>query len=52
MTKELYSQEGCHPLKVAFLPWTQIPLWIIISFCIRNMSGAIPGTTPDGIYYI
>lgn len=46
MTKELYSQEGCHPLKVAMLPWVQLPLWIVISFALRNMTGSYPSAYP------
>jgi inner membrane protein COX18 len=45
MTRELYYNEGCHPLKVTILPWIQIPLWITISLALRNMSGAYPGAT-------
>ncbi|XP_064394043.1 cytochrome c oxidase assembly protein COX18, mitochondrial-like isoform X2 [Halichondria panicea] len=46
VTRELLSSEGCNPYKVAILPWVQIPLWIVISFAIRNMSGVYPGMTP------
>ena len=46
VTKELLNREGCNPYKVAILPWVQIPLWIVISFAIRNMSGVFPGMTP------
>lgn len=46
VTKELYSQEGCHPLKMALLPWVQLPLWIVISFALRNMTGSYPGANP------
>lgn len=47
VAKELYSQEGCHPLKVALLPWIQLPLWIIISFALRNMTGSYPSANPS-----
>ncbi len=46
VTRVLLSSEGCNPYKVAILPWVQIPLWIVISFAIRNMSGVYPGMTP------
>ena len=46
VTKELYSQEGCHPLKMAILPWVQLPLWIVISFALRNMTGSYLSATP------
>ena len=46
VTKELLNREGCNPYKVAILPWVQIPLWIVISFAIRNMSRVFPGMTP------
>lgn len=48
MAKQVYLREGCHPLKVALLPWIQLPLWIILSLALRNMSGAFPGSEPSG----
>lgn len=48
MAKQVYRKEGCHPLKVALLPWIQLPLWIILSLALRNMSGAFPGSEPLG----
>ena len=46
MTRQLYSQEGCHPYKMAVLPWVQLPLWIALSLALRNMTGYFPGLTP------
>lgn len=48
MTMDLYAQEGCHPMKLALLPWVQIPLWVVLSFGLRNLSGAYPGAAVDG----
>ena len=48
MTSEVYSQEKCHPMKTFLLPWCQIPLWIVLSFAIRNLAGAFPGATSSG----
>ena len=46
----LYRQEGCHPYKVAFFPWAQLPLWFVLSFTLRNMTGFLPGLSPrEGI---
>lgn len=42
----MLSSEGCNPYKVAVLPWVQIPLWIVVSFAVRNMCGVYPGMTP------
>ncbi|XP_031565145.1 cytochrome c oxidase assembly protein COX18, mitochondrial-like [Actinia tenebrosa] len=39
MMYELYQNEGCNPIKMFLLPWIQLPLWIIISLAIRNMTG-------------
>lgn len=47
MIREVYSNEGCHPLKVALLPWIQVPLWIIISLALRNMSGVYTSGRPN-----
>lgn len=46
VARELYRQEGCHPYKVAFLPWVQLPLWFVLSFALRNMTGVFPGLSP------
>lgn len=47
VARELYHQEGCSPYKLAFLPWVQLPLWITLSFSLRNMCGAFPGRSPE-----
>ena len=39
VARDLYTQEGCSPYRVAILPWVQLPLWITLSFALRNMSG-------------
>ena len=46
VARELYRQEGCHPYKVAFLPWVQLPLWFVLSFALRNMTGVFPWLSP------
>ena len=46
VAKQLYAQEGCHPYKVAILPWVQLPLWITLSLALRNMTGFFPGLSP------
>ena len=43
---QLYAQEGCSPYKVSILPWVQLPLWLLLSLALRNMSGAFPGAAP------
>lgn len=50
MAKDLYAQKGCSPYRVALLPWVQLPLWITLSFALRNMAGAFPGrSSPAGV---
>ena len=39
MTKQLYRQEGCNPYRIAILPWVQLPLWLLMSFTLRDMAG-------------
>ena len=43
MRRELYQKEGVSPLRVALVPWVQIPLWIVLSLGLRNVCGAYPG---------
>ncbi|XP_051874964.1 cytochrome c oxidase assembly protein COX18, mitochondrial [Pristis pectinata] len=35
---ELYVRDNCHPFKASLLVWVQLPLWIFISFALRNLS--------------
>ncbi|XP_072896803.1 cytochrome c oxidase assembly protein COX18, mitochondrial [Hemitrygon akajei] len=35
---ELYVRDNCHPFKASLLVWVQLPLWICISFALRNLS--------------
>ena len=41
-TRDMYKREKCNPIKLYFLPWVQLPLWIIISLALRNLSGFLP----------
>lgn len=43
MINKLLYQEGCHPAKMFLLPWVQIPLWILVSLSLRDISGIFPG---------
>ncbi|XP_069755450.1 cytochrome c oxidase assembly protein COX18, mitochondrial isoform X2 [Narcine bancroftii] len=38
IVSELYVRDNCHPFKASLLIWVQLPLWIFISFALRNMS--------------
>lgn len=38
-TRELRQKTGAHPLKTAIYPMLQIPVWICMSFALRNMAG-------------
>lgn len=46
MARDLYAQEGCSPYRVAILPWVQLPLWITLSFALRDMAGVFPAHLP------
>ncbi|XP_045463679.1 cytochrome c oxidase assembly protein COX18, mitochondrial [Harmonia axyridis] len=35
--KKLIIRDNCHPFKTSILLWVQIPLWISVSMCLRNM---------------
>ncbi|XP_043557753.1 cytochrome c oxidase assembly protein COX18, mitochondrial isoform X1 [Chiloscyllium plagiosum] len=35
---ELYVRDNCHPFKASLLIWIQLPLWILISIALRNLS--------------
>ncbi|PVD39543.1 hypothetical protein C0Q70_02178 [Pomacea canaliculata] len=45
LIRELYIRDNCHPAKSSLVLWFQIPMWISVSFALRNMSGAIPNNT-------
>lgn len=54
LLKELYIKHNCHPFKSSAVLVTQIPLWVSMSFALRNMCGAfqiqgdvLPTLTPD-----
>ena len=40
--RDIYKREKCNPLKLYILPWAQLPLWIVISLALRNISGFFP----------
>ena len=40
--KDIYKREKCNPLKLYVLPWAQLPLWIVVSLALRNISGFFP----------
>ncbi|XP_002737317.1 cytochrome c oxidase assembly protein COX18, mitochondrial-like [Saccoglossus kowalevskii] len=39
----LYIRDNIHPFKASLLLWVQLPMWVFISFALRNMTGAFPG---------
>ena len=49
VARDLYSKEGCSPYRVAILPWVQLPLWITLSFALRNMAGVFPGAPSNDV---
>lgn len=52
-TQDFYSRNGVSPWKLFLLPWTQLPLWITVSFALRNISGCVPTDTSaasDAVY--
>ena len=42
----MYRQEGCSPYKAGILPWVQLPLWITLSYALRDMTGVFPNKLP------
>lgn len=38
-TRDFYKQNNVSPLKLFLLPWVQLPLWITVSFALRNICG-------------
>lgn len=36
-TRRLWVKYNCHPAKAFLLPWFQIPLWIGLSYALRNL---------------
>lgn len=46
VARQLFSEEGCNPYKVAILPWVQLPLWVALSFALRDMTGVFPNRVP------
>lgn len=47
LVKDLYIRENCHPAKSSLVLWFQIPMWVCLSFALRNMSGAVPSAHRD-----
>jgi hypothetical protein len=42
LIRDLYIRDNCHPAKSSLVLWFQIPMWVCLSFALRNMSGAAP----------
>lgn len=38
LVSELYVRDNCHPFKASVLLWVQLPMWIIVSLALRNLS--------------
>ncbi|XP_034545812.1 cytochrome c oxidase assembly protein COX18, mitochondrial [Notolabrus celidotus] len=38
LVSQLYIRDNCHPFKASLLVWVQLPLWISLSFALRNLS--------------
>ena len=39
IAKKLFREEGCGAYKLFLMPWVQLPLWVILSYSLRNMTG-------------
>ncbi|KAJ7381136.1 Cytochrome c oxidase assembly protein cox18, mitochondrial [Desmophyllum pertusum] len=48
MIYNYYKSEGLNPLKLYFLPWTQLPLWFFLSLSLRNLAGFFPWQRNEG----
>ncbi|XP_045516632.1 cytochrome c oxidase assembly protein COX18, mitochondrial [Pieris brassicae] len=40
--RKLIERDNCHPLKATIVIWFQIPLWVCMSFAIRNLINMHP----------
>jgi inner membrane protein COX18 len=38
----LIIRDNCHPLKATILLWVQLPMWIFLSFALRNFVYMLP----------
>jgi len=38
----LIERDNCHPLKSSLVVWIQIPVWISVSFALRNLCSEMP----------
>ncbi|XP_075910100.1 cytochrome c oxidase assembly protein COX18, mitochondrial isoform X2 [Petromyzon marinus] len=38
LVSELYVRDNCHPVKASLIMWVQIPLWIILTVSLQNIS--------------
>ncbi|XP_061432352.1 cytochrome c oxidase assembly protein COX18, mitochondrial-like [Lethenteron reissneri] len=38
LVSELYVRDNCHPVKTSLIMWVQIPLWIILTVSLQNIS--------------
>ncbi|XP_059155622.1 cytochrome c oxidase assembly protein COX18, mitochondrial-like isoform X2 [Physella acuta] len=38
MLRDLYIKENCHPMKNTAMYWLQFPLWISVSYALRNIT--------------
>lgn len=43
---KLFHEEGVSTFKLYLMPWVQIPLWVILSYALRNMTGFFSDLTP------
>ncbi|XP_064594434.1 cytochrome c oxidase assembly protein COX18, mitochondrial-like [Liolophura sinensis] len=46
LIRDLYIRDNCHPFKASVVMVVQIPMWICLSFALRNMSGFVPYDAP------
>lgn len=40
--QSLIERDNCHPFKASAVMWIQLPLWISMSFALRNMVSMMP----------
>lgn len=46
IARRLFRKEGCSTYKLFLLPWVQIPLWVTLSYALRNMTGFFSELSP------
>lgn len=50
--RKLIERDNCHPLKATLVIWFQIPIWVCISFALRNLVNMHPPNPSAAITFM